>query len=390
VALVSGGGTTAWAGEALSGHAEVEARGYLYAPQHPGQDSAPVSAALKLAPRAELDLPASTHLSVRPFARVDSMDPHRNALDLREAALRWRGDAWRVAAGMDTVFWGVSETQNLVNIVNQIDRMERPDDEARLGQLMARVDVDFGTSHWQTLLMSGFRQRRFPSEQGRLRLSVPIAASEARFGSDRGPWSPDAATRLQLRHGRVETALSYFLGTNRHPDLVPELQAMSVVLIPEYNLIHQAGWEFSYLQGFVQLKAEAIAQQRADLAFDPYFAWTAGPEATLGMVGDVEVGVVAEWLYDTRQDDAPTPYQNDVMVGLRGTGFDVGGTQVLAAVVKDLEDDSWLLQVEMGRRFGQHLRVGVEAWMFGSEGAGDLLTDLSRDDYLELNLGVFF
>lgn len=70
-----------------------------------------------------------------PFVRLDQSDSQRTHWDIRE--LKWQKavlNQWELRVGIDKVFWGVTETVHLVNIINQIDMVENPDEEDLLGQ----------------------------------------------------------------------------------------------------------------------------------------------------------------------------------------------------------------------------------------------------------------
>ena len=58
------------------------------------------------------------NLEVKLFYRADQHDDQRTHGDIRE--LSWTGvfEHWEVRAGISKVFWGVAETQHLVDVVN--------------------------------------------------------------------------------------------------------------------------------------------------------------------------------------------------------------------------------------------------------------------------------
>lgn len=77
--------------------------------------------------------------SVELFTRQGSGDDGRDHNDVRELLwLHVDGDnEWRV--GINTLFWGVAESQHLVDVVNQIDAVENIDGEEKLGQPMIHL-----------------------------------------------------------------------------------------------------------------------------------------------------------------------------------------------------------------------------------------------------------
>ncbi|MBT8149157.1 MAG: hypothetical protein KJO24_04460, partial [Gammaproteobacteria bacterium] len=83
----------------------------------------------------------NSSLSLTPFLRWDENDPARSHVDLRE--LNWHKieQSWELTLGVNRVFWGVTETVHLVNIINQVDLVENPDQEDLLGQAMANLTL---------------------------------------------------------------------------------------------------------------------------------------------------------------------------------------------------------------------------------------------------------
>ena len=70
------------------------------------------------------------------FARIDQYDDERTHADIRELNWLGVGDKWELRVGIGKVFWGVTESQHLVDIINQTDAVENLDGEEKLGQPM--------------------------------------------------------------------------------------------------------------------------------------------------------------------------------------------------------------------------------------------------------------
>ncbi len=60
-------------------------------------------------------------LTFVPFLRWDADDDNRTHGDLREANWLHQADDWDLVVGVDKVFWGVTESRHLVDIINQHD-----------------------------------------------------------------------------------------------------------------------------------------------------------------------------------------------------------------------------------------------------------------------------
>ena len=84
----------------------------------------------------------SSRANVQPFLRLDSTDSERSHFDLREAYWAFEGDGWEVLTGFNKVFWGVTESRHLVDIINQTDLVEDLDQEQKLGQPMVSLTLE--------------------------------------------------------------------------------------------------------------------------------------------------------------------------------------------------------------------------------------------------------
>lgn len=114
-------------------------------------------------------------VDVAAFGRVDGEDNRRSHLDLREGSYRYVGDRFELFAGVSRVFWGVTESRHLVDVVNQTDAVEDLDEEDRLGQPMLRLAFDRGWGRLELYALPGFRERTFPGPEGRARPPLPVA-----------------------------------------------------------------------------------------------------------------------------------------------------------------------------------------------------------------------
>ena len=107
-----------------------------------------------------------------PFYREDGSDPERSQFDLREFYVLESLDQADVYLGLRKVFWGVTETLHLVDIVNQSDTVEDPSGEDKLGQPMLSATWFADNGDWDFFLLPYFRERTFPGAEGRFRPSL--------------------------------------------------------------------------------------------------------------------------------------------------------------------------------------------------------------------------
>ena len=104
----------------LSGRFEIEPRGFTQSPAHPGQRRH----GLSLAVQPEIHHAfgdGRQSLLFTPFLRVDTADHRRTHFDVRELLYQRVFDSAELRAGIGRVFWGVTESRHLVDVVNQTD-----------------------------------------------------------------------------------------------------------------------------------------------------------------------------------------------------------------------------------------------------------------------------
>lgn len=330
-------------------------------------------------------------LTITPFYRWDRFDRKRTRGDLRELLWLYVGRGLELRAGIGKVFWGVTETQHLVDVVNQIDLVESPDRKEKLGQPMAAATWLTAAGNWELYVLPLFRERTFPGEKGRLRTIPRVDTDQdALYESPRAARHVDAAARWTRTYGAWDIGLSQFYGTGREPRLVPGRDAGGApVLRPYYGLLRQSGLEAQVTLERWLLKLEAVRRAGRDGVSR---ASTVGFEYTLlgafGSAGDL--GLLGEYLYDSLGPASRTPYQDDVMLGLRWSGNDVRGTRALAMLVFDRRSSERAFSLEASRRLGEHVRASVEARGFRSRAPSDPLSSVRRDDYVQLKLVYYF
>ena len=325
-----------------------------------------------------------------PFARIDSVDSERTHADIRELSYLRIGEQheWRV--GIRKVYWGVTESQHLVDIINQNDLVEDPDGEEKLGQPMINLALLGGWGSVDAFILPGFRERSFPGVQGRLRAAYPVDRSRSTFDVSNRSAHTDMAVRWAKSSGTVDGGLSYFYGTSREPRFNVAFDNVGQpVLIPHYDLIGQWGVDLQTVQGAALWKAEAIRRSGQDVT---YWASTTGIEYTLSdwLHSGKDIGLIAEYLYDNRGDAALSPFQNDVMVGARVSFNDAESSDALIGVIADRNSRARIYSLETSRRVGEYWKWSLKARWFADIPANDLLYGSSRDDFVKLEIARYF
>ena len=323
-----------------------------------------------------------------PYLRVDAEDGRRTHGDIREAYWRRVSGDWEFLAGANRVFWGVTESRHLVNVINQIDGVENIDEEDFLGQPMIQVGKQTDVGRFDAFLMTGFRERTFAGRAGRLRDARVIDTSRAKYDSDLEQWRPDVALRYSHYLDELDIGLHLFHGTSREPGLVED--AGTDRLVPLYTIMSQAGLDLQYTTDAWLWKFEGIVREGQGDAFG---AAVAGVEYTFFQVNDTDadVGLLAEGLYDGRDGDVfATSLENDVFLGARLTLNDVQDTSALVGFVVDTKDGPGGFRIEAERRLGDSFKLSLEAQAFLENESSNPAAPLQDDSFATLTLSWFF
>ena len=372
-----------------SGYVSGQTRGFWQSPQFSDQRDGDLSLAIEPEYYKDWDNGLRA-ITFQPFARIDSTDPERTHFDIRAAHyLHVLGD-WEWRVGVAKVFWGVTESQHLVDIINQTDLVENLDTEDKLGQPMIETTwlQDWGVL--QFYILPGFRERTFPGRKGRLRPEIVIDTDEEEYESGAEERHVDWAIRLKTQFGPVDLGLSHFSGTSRIPEFRAALDADgSVNLIPYYELIDQTGLDLQAILGDWTWKLESIVQTRKGRDFT---AAVGGFEYTFYGVNEsgADLGVLSEYHYDDRKRDAPLGFQNDVFLGMRYVLNDAQDTELLAGGFYDFDFNSKSARVELQRRISGSWKLESELQMFSDVAKKDPLRAFHRDDYLQIDLAYYF
>jgi hypothetical protein len=322
------------------------------------------------------------------FARLDSVDDERSHADLREAYWGIDGDGWDLTAGISKVFWGVTESRHLVDVINQTDLVESIDEESKLGQPLVNLNLQRDYGRFGLYVMPYFRERTFPGIDGRFRAPLVVDTDNPIYESADEEHHIDLALRYSHYIGDVDIGAHVFEGTSREARFV--IAAEGDRLLPVYDQMTQFGVDVQYTAEAWLWKLEAIAR---DTRVDSFLAAVGGFEYTFYGVknSSADVGVLFEYLYDGRNSiSPPTGSDNDLLIGTRLAFNDANDSSVLAGVAVDLNTQELFLNIEAERRFTDNLSVELQLRTFMNAEPGDALFTVEQDDYLQLRLSWYY
>lgn len=367
--------------EEVFGHVELQPRAFFQNPTDSFQRRDSISAAVESKYERSWDSGRQS-FSATLFGRLDSADSQRTHADLRE--FDWIGSFGdlELEVGTSRVFWGVTESQHLVDIINQSDLVESFDGEQKLGQPLLRASlIDyFGDLH--LYVMPYFRVRTFPGPRGRLR-TIPAVSTRPIYESELEAWHPSAAVRWEKATSMFDIGLNYFYGTSRDPLLLPDEDKLS----PHYKLIHQIGLDLQATRDALLVKHESIYRiyNDANSPQPDFLAQTSGVEYTFySLWGPADIGIIAEYLWASEQNFL-TPFDNDIFAGVRFGRNDVEGTQILLGGIVDLDTATTTVNLEASRRLSDELTAAVEARFFRPR-EEVFLNAFKRDSYVQVQV----
>lgn len=324
--------------------------------------------------------------AARTFARWDSGDTARTGYDLREALWTHSSTHWETNVGIGRVFWGVLESNHLVDIINQTDLVESPDQDEKLGQPMLMLSYFKFGGTVELYALPYFRERTFPGGNGRFGIPLGRSSNGYFIEYSRTKQIFDFSARFSRDFDTWGFALSYFDGTAREPNI----QSSDSELAALYPEIGQIGLEVELFIDALTFKSEAI-DRRDDREHFQAFAF--GFEHThYGFLSsNADLGLIYEVSFDTRGNEARTVFQNDSFFGLRAELNDPSSTRFVAGVVVDHDNGSQYWTMEATRRLGKSYVFSLDIQVLNSISSRDkALQAVERDSYFRIEAKRYF
>ncbi len=377
----------------LSGVVAVELRTFPFKPGFADQKKSTLSPALIVEPELIYRWSeGKDRLTFKPYLVLDRDDNNRSHFDIRELNYLHQGKGWDVLVGVSKVFWGVTESVHLVDIVNQSDSVLDGDNEDKLGQPMINFNVESEWGAFSLFVLPGFRERTFPGNDNRFRGPLVIADDNPSFEAGAGNSHVDFAGRWSKTFGEWDVGVSHFYGTSREPRLLLGAGSSGQpVLVPTYDLINQTGVYIQLTRESWLWKFEGITRSGQGNRF---FAAVGGFEYTEYQIFDTsaDLGLLVEFQYDGRnKSDAPATFNdNDLFFGARLALNDSQDTTSLAGMIVDVKTGASFISVEAERRIGDSWKIELEARFSVFIPDNDIAAGFRKDDLITLRLNRYF
>lgn len=342
----------------------------------------------------------SSSFTFKLFSRKDFSDEDRSHTDIREAVWQTWGDRWELNMGISKVFWGVTESIQIVDIINQTDFIESVDNDDKLGQPMVHFSWFGDAGTYEVLALPGFRERTFSGESGRFRPRLPFSDNPI-YQADEEDTHTDFALRwshyFDIFGGSLDMSAILFRGTGRDPAIIlqeTEFDGQTFVtdVVPYYTIQNQAGLTLQYAPEGWLIKAELLHSDIQDDDYEDRTAAVTGFEYTF--VGpfelDLDLGLVMEYQYDSR-GKGEAPNQNDLFVGARHAFYDQDSSEILIGITQDLDySDSRLYAIEASTRLNSYTKFELLGVVVESDEEDELQDIFRQDDMLQASVIFFF
>ena len=321
------------------------------------------------------------------FARLDQYDTKRSHFDFRELYWQTISKKWELSLGLKKVFWGVAESNHIVDVINQTDVLEGFGLENKLGQPMVHFSWSpkkIGT--FDLYAMTYFREMQFPGSEGRLRPPFDLDAVNVLYESKAENYNLDMAVRWSKSYNNFDIGISHFYGTSRQPYFEsPDPSAFNIT----YELIHQTGLDLQVFTGNITWKAEMMHRESKRKTIT---AFIVGGEYQFSNIfkSGIDLGIIAEYNYDDRGVELISALDDDYFFAMRVGFNDTQSTDFLAGVTVDRGNQTVRYFVEANRRLGDSWKISLEAAGFNNIDSSEFLYLIRNDSYGQVSLAKYF
>lgn len=370
----------------LSTELEVENQLFNTDALYLNQKSHFLSGALK--PKLDINSSDGKHFfKIELFARGSFHDINRSHFDIRQAYYQRKINSWNFTIGVRRVFWGVTESNHLVDIINQIDALESTDGSEKLGQTMVQVSKKFFLGNFDFFYLPYSRKIQFASETGRNRFPIALNRDDIDFTSRNKQWQPSFAMRWSKTIKNISFGLSHFYGNSREPLFLGFSPLTGLNL--SYPVINQSGFDFQYNTNALILKLESIYRTSN---LQEFIALTSGFEYTLGNINGngLDIGIVSEYTYDSRKLLTFSGFDNDLFLGSRIALNDDKNTECIFGGLFDLNKSTKLFRLQASRRLGNSFKIALKTNILTNVDTNEILYNFRNDDLIELKISKFF
>ena len=104
----------------------------------------------------------------------------------------------------------------------------------------------------------------------------------------------------------------------------------------------------------------------------------------------MDIGLLAEYLYDSRGNLALSNFDNDIFTGMRLAFNDTQSTDLLMGFITDLDGKGEFYSIEANRRLGNNYKLTLEGRWFSNLEQEQLAYFFREDSFFQISVSRFF
>ena len=311
-------------------------------------------------------------------------DSERRYIDFQKLKYEQYFDNISLKIGNDLVFWGVNESFNIVDIINQSNLTENISGTKKLGQPMLSFNYfnDYGS--FDFYFMPLFVERQFPGKDGRPRLLLEIDKNTKSYQSSLKQNKLDLAVRYSGVIEDFDFGISLFHGNNRTPEL--NINPVTAKLETHYPILTQTSIDLQSTKGPYLYKLESLYAKNEN---EKHFSAAGSIEYTFYGIRETpqDLGFVIEYIFDDRNN---YPNNNEGVLATRWTKNDINSTSLLTGVIFDLSGRSNIYIAEFERRIRNDLKVFIDTSIYGKIDKSDFTHAFNEDSRVTIKISKYF
>ena len=323
-------------------------------------------------------------ITISAIARYDEKDSERRYIDFQKLKYEQYFENYTFKIGNEIIFWGVNESFNIIDIINQSNLAEDMTGTKKLGQPLLSLAYDNNYGTIDLYLMPYFIERKFPSKNGRPRLALEVDQNSITYESSSKEQKLDFALRYSMVYDDYDIGIAHFHGNNRAPQL--NINPSTLKFNPHYTTLSQTSLDIQATKGAWLYKLEALSAKDGN---ERHLGVAGGFEYTFYGIRDSQsdLGLVIEYSFDDRNS---YPFNNDSVAALRWTKNDINSTSLLAGMFIDMRGNSNRFIAEYEQRINNNVKLFIDATFNGSIDSQDFTYAFEEDSVFSIKLARYF
>ena len=323
-------------------------------------------------------------ITISAIARYDEKDSERRYIDFQKLKYEQYFENYTFKIGNEIIFWGVNESFNIIDIINQSNLAEDMTGTKKLGQPLLSLAYDNNYGTIDLYLMPYFIERKFPSKNGRPRLALEVDQNSITYESSSKEQKLDFALRYSMVYDDYDIGIAHFHGNNRAPQL--NINPSTLKFNPHYTILSQTSLDIQATKGAWLYKLEALSAKDGN---ERHLGVAGGFEYTFYGIKDSQsdLGLVIEYSFDDRNS---YPFNNDSVAALRWTKNDINSTSLLAGMFIDMRGNSNRFIAEYEQRINNNVKLFIDATFNGSIDSQDFTYAFEEDSVFSIKLARYF